>query len=68
MGGRPKACGVLMGNRDKENYNIFSNSVKPFNNDYFKTRWTRFKKNAGIDKDITIYSFRHIGSIQLYER
>lgn len=59
---------LLMTNRDKENYNIFSNSVKPYNNDYFKTRWTRFKENAKIDKDITIYSFRHTGSIQLYER
>jgi len=59
---------LLMDNQDKDNYNIFSNSTKPYNNDYFKTKWTRFKKKEEIDKDITIYSFRHTGSIQLYER
>ena len=49
--------------------NIFSNSVKPFNEDYFKGLWRKFKKlNQDIDRNVTIYSFRHSGAIDIFKR
>ena len=49
--------------------NIFSNSVKPFNEDYFKGLWRKFKKlNQDIDRKVTIYSFRHSGAIDIFKR
>ena len=47
--------------------NIFSGSQIPFNESYFKNVWRRFKAlNKCIDKDVTIYSFRHTGAINVY--
>jgi len=51
------------------NHNIFSNALKPYSNDYFKTMWRRFKKlNLDIGTSITIYSFRHSGAIEIFKR
>lgn len=51
------------------NNNIFSNSIIPYNKDYFKTLWSRFKKeNRDIGANTTIYSFRHSGAIELFKR
>ncbi|MGI9560579.1 MAG: hypothetical protein ACR2MJ_06615, partial [Flavobacteriaceae bacterium] len=31
--------------------------------------WSRFKKvNSSINKDITLYSFRHSGAIEIFKR
>ena len=30
------------------NNNIFSNKIKPLNKDYFKTLWSRFKKQSDL--------------------
>ena len=50
-------------------HNIFSNTEKPFNRDYFKTLWTRFKKVSGLVEDYhTLYSFRHSGAIEIFKR
>jgi integrase len=50
-----------------DNVNIFSGSQTPFNESYFKNIWRRFKVlNKSIDKDVTIYSFRHTGAINVY--
>ncbi|MAD30180.1 MAG: integrase, partial [Flavobacteriaceae bacterium] len=36
---------------------------------YFKGVWSRFKKvNSSINKDITLYSFRHSGAIEIFKR
>ena len=51
------------------NHNIFSGQEKPFNRDYFKTLWTRFKKVSPLIEDNhTLYSFRHSGAIEIFKR
>jgi len=49
--------------------NIFSGSEVPFNSDYFKSLWSRYKRNSIIiDPLQTLYSFRHSGAIEIYKR
>ena len=49
--------------------NIFTSSNKPPNPDYFKTLWSRFKRVSKlIEKDQTLYSFRHSGAIDIFKR
>ena len=49
--------------------NIFSGTPTPYNNDYFKTVFRRFKSAfSSVDKGITIYSFRHSGAIEIFKR
>ena len=53
---------------NKEN-NIFSNSPIEFNEDYFKTLWSRFKRQSKqIKPEQTLYSFRHSGAIEIFKR
>ena len=48
---------------------IYTDSTIEFNDDYFKTLWSRYKKHSKIiDRDITLYSFRHTGAIDLFKR
>ena len=40
-----------------------------YNEDYFKTLWGRFKTESTLLKaGNTLYSFRHTGAINVYER
>ncbi|WP_231465346.1 site-specific integrase [Pedobacter sp. Leaf132] len=52
--------------------NIFTLDKLPFNDDYFKTQWSRAKtemlKIRLIRKGQTIYSFRHSGAIAVYKK
>ena len=49
--------------------NIFSNTLQPYNKCYFSLLWRRFKRlNPDIDKNITIYSFRHTGALEIFKR
>ena len=49
--------------------NIFSGRPIEFNDDYFKTLWSRFKKkHPDIGEQTTIYSFRHSGAIEIFKR
>ena len=48
--------------------NIFSGNTKPFNDSYFSNLWKRFKRNHRIEKEITLYSFRHTAAIDIYTR
>jgi len=49
--------------------NIFTSTNKPLNKDYFKTLWSRFKKNSEtLEKHQTLYSFRHSGAIEIFKR
>jgi len=49
--------------------NIFSGNLKPYNRDYFKALWGRYKKvSVLLEKDQTLYSLRHSGAIQVYEK
>ena len=55
--------------RSEPNINIFSGKETPYNNDYFKTLFRRFKGlNNHIDNGVTLYSFRHSGAIEIYKR
>jgi len=53
-----------------EKVNIFSNKLKPYNEDYFKTIWSRLKeaKKLSLEDGITIYSFRHTAAVKIYEK
>ena len=49
--------------------NIFSGTITPYNNDYFKTVFRRFKRTfLSVEQGITIYSFRHSGAIEIFKR
>ena len=51
------------------NNNIFTDTSKPYNNSYFKGVWRRFKRCLpSVERDITLYSFRHTGAIEIYKR
>ena len=51
------------------NNNIFTGTSKPYNNSYFKGVWRRFKgRFPSVERDITLYSFRHTGAIEIYKR
>ena len=51
------------------NLNIFTGGIQPYNRSYFNTLWKRFKKvNLSLEQDITIYSFRHSGAIEIFKR
>jgi len=55
--------------RNEPNINIFSGKETPYNNDYFKTLFRRFKGlNNHIDNGVILYSFRHSGAIEIYKR
>ena len=55
--------------RGDVNNNIFTGTSKPYNNSYFKGVWRRFKKCLpSVERDITLYSFRHTGAIEIYKR
>jgi len=50
-------------------HNIFSDKPQPYNDDYFKTLWSRFKIQSNIlEKGQTLYSFRHSGAIEIFKR
>jgi hypothetical protein len=51
------------------NTNVFSGCAAPYNRDYFKTLWSRYKRQSKIlEQDQTLYSFRHSGSVNVYEK
>ena len=51
------------------NYNVFSNSIEPYNKGYFSLIWKRFKRlNPDVKSSVTIYSFRHTGAIEIFKR
>ena len=55
--------------RKEDSPNIFTNEEKPFNKDYFKTLWSRYKAQSNILEDLqTLYSFSHTGAIEIYKR
>jgi integrase len=55
--------------RGEVNNNIFTHTSKPYNSSYFKGVWRRFKKCfSSVERDITLYSFRHTGAIEIYKR
>ena len=57
------------GRTTSSSHNIFSGVEKPFNADYFKSLWTRYKAQSSlVSPEQTLYSFRHTGAINVYEK
>jgi integrase len=54
------------------NTNIISKCTEPFNVGYLNTQWSRAKKKmivlGLIEKDQTIYSFRHTAAVNVYKK
>ncbi|MGB1099803.1 MAG: tyrosine-type recombinase/integrase, partial [Flavobacteriales bacterium] len=49
--------------------NIFTGCETPYNPDYFKTLWGKYKKRSKLlEPNQTLYSFRHTGAIEIYKR
>ncbi len=64
----PEFIRVLLEPGQKD-YNIFSGTTEPYNADYFKTVWGRFKKTSKLLEDgQALYSFRHSGAIDIFQR
>ena len=52
---------------------LWSNTITfnypTLNKDYFKTLWSRFKKQFDVlEQGQTLYSFRHSGAIEIFRR
>ena len=55
--------------KGERHHNIFSNRPQPLNQDYFKTLWSRFKRQSStLEQGQTLYSFRHSGAIEIFKR
>jgi integrase len=55
--------------KGEPHHNIFSNKPQPLNQDYFKTLWSRFKRQSNtLEQGQTLYSFRHSGAIEIFKR
>ena len=51
-------------------HNIFSGTAEPFNHYYFSLLWQRFKRKHPevVQQGQTLYSYRHMGAIAVYEK
>ena len=55
--------------KGEPSHNIFSGKPQPLNQDYFKTLWSRFKRQSKtLESGQTLYSFRHSGAIEIFKR
>ena len=55
--------------RMDDDVNLFSGKVEPFHEGFFKDRWSRYKKRSSILEPMqTLYSFRHTGAINVYQK
>ncbi|MDA9340116.1 site-specific integrase [Polaribacter sp.] len=55
--------------KGERHHNIFSGKPQPLNQDYFKTLWSRFKRQSNtLEQGQTLYSFRHSGAIEIFKR
>ena len=55
--------------KGEPHHNIFSGRQQALNQDYFKTLWSRFKRQSKtLEQGQTLYSFRHSGAIEIFKR
>ena len=55
--------------KGEPHHNIFSGRPQSLNEDYFKTLWSRFKRQSNtLEQGQTLYSFRHSGAIDIFKR
>lgn len=60
---------VLMRYTGNRKDNVFTLTEEPYNRDYFKTLWSRYKRQSHLlERDQTLYSFRHTGAIKVFEK
>ena len=60
---------VLSFVRREPHHNIFSGRQQALNQDYFKTLWSRFKRQSNLlEQGQTLHSFRHSGAIEIFKR
>jgi len=60
---------VIRRYRGDRNANIFTQQEAGYNRDYFKTLWSRYKRQSRLlERDQTLYSFRHTGAIKVFEK
>lgn len=51
------------------NHDIFLNKPQSLNKDYFKTLWSRFKRQSNsLEQGQSLYSFRRSGAIEVFKR
>ena len=50
-------------------HNIFTGTENPYNPDYFKTLWGKFKRRSSLlEIGQTLYSFRHTGAMNVFKK
>lgn len=55
--------------RGVEIHNMFSDKSEPYGEDYFKLLWRRYKNQSDLIEGChTLYSFRHTGAINVFEK
>ena len=48
---------------------VLRDSLKPYSRDYLKVLWRRYKQQSSCLEDgVTLYSFRHSGSVKVFEK
>ena len=63
----PKIREIL--SRKEGHLNIFTGLKQPYSRSYFIQLWRRFKRlTPEVDKETTLYSFRHSGAIDIFKR
>ena len=63
----PKIREIL--SRKEGHLNIFTGLKQPYSRSYFIQLWRRFKRlNPEVNREITLYSFRHSGAIDIFKR
>ena len=66
----PSYIKVELANRytQRDRY-VLRDSLKPYSRDYLKVLWRRYKQQSSCLEDgVTLYSLRHTGSIQVFEK
>ena len=66
----PKYVEVELRKRyNQEEHYVIRNSDTPYSRDYIKVLWRRYKKQSSLNlENITLYSFRHSGALQVFEK
>jgi integrase len=55
--------------KGEPHHNIFSGRQQALNQEYFKTLWSRVKRQSNtLEQGQTLYSFRHSGAIEIFKR
>ena len=59
----------LINIQNEDSYYVISGRETPFSRDYISVLWRRFKrKHPKLQEGVTLYSFRHAGSINVFEK